>query len=78
MTKARDYTNATKYENQPEQVKNRMARNRARAAVERKYGKAALKGKDVDHKVPLRSGGSTAASNTRLRSVHANRADNGR
>jgi hypothetical protein len=55
-----------------------MARNRARAAAERKYGKAALKGKDVDHKVPLRSGGSTAASNTRLRSVHANRADNGR
>lgn len=78
MAKKRDYTKATEYENQPEQVKNRMARNRARAAAVRAHGKSALKGKDVDHKVPLRSGGSASLSNTRLRSVHANRADNGR
>jgi len=32
---------------------------------------------DVDHKKPLRSGGSKALSNTRTRSVSANRADNG-
>lgn len=32
---------------------------------------------DVDHKKPLRAGGSTALSNTRKRSVSANRADNG-
>ena len=32
---------------------------------------------DVDHKKPLRSGGSTALSNTRKRSVSANRSDNG-
>ena len=34
-------------------------------------------GKDIDHKKPLRKGGSTAESNTRVRSKTANRADNG-
>lgn len=34
-------------------------------------------GKDIDHKNPLRKGGSTAKSNTRVRSKSANRADNG-
>ena len=32
---------------------------------------------DVDHKKPLRSGGSKALSNTRTRSVSSNRSDNG-
>jgi hypothetical protein len=32
---------------------------------------------DVDHKKPLRAGGSKALSNTRTRSVSANRSDNG-
>jgi hypothetical protein len=32
---------------------------------------------DVDHKKPLRSGGSKALSNTRKRPVSANRSDNG-
>ena len=32
---------------------------------------------DVDHKKPLRAGGSTALSNTRKRSVSSNRSDNG-
>jgi hypothetical protein len=58
--------------------KDRAARNKARAHAIAKHGKAALKGKDVDHKVPLRSGGSTADSNLRLRSISANRSDNGR
>lgn len=34
-------------------------------------------GKDIDHKKPLRSGGSVGKGNLRLRSVSANRADNG-
>lgn len=34
--------------------------------------------KDIDHKKPLRSGGSNAKSNTRVRSRSANRADNGK
>ena len=34
-------------------------------------------GKDIDHKKPLRSGGSKSLSNTRVRSTSANRSDNG-
>lgn len=34
-------------------------------------------GKDIDHKEPLRNGGSNAKSNTRVRSKSSNRADNG-
>lgn len=50
--------------------KERAARNKAARAK----GEA---GKDVDHKKPLRSGGSTSLSNTRIRAVSANRSDNG-
>lgn len=52
-------------------------RHRARRAMENKVGKAALKGKDVDHRRPLRSGGGNGTSNLRVRSRHANRSDNG-
>jgi hypothetical protein len=34
-------------------------------------------GKDVDHKVPLRKGGSKSLSNTRIKSVSSNRSANG-
>jgi len=54
----------------PKAKKERAARNKACADK-------GVKGKDVDHKKPLRSGGSTDSSNTRVRSVSANRADNG-
>ena len=50
--------------------KDRAARNKAARAK-------GQPGKDVDHKTPLRSGGSKALSNTRVRSVSANRSDNG-
>jgi len=45
----------------------------------REYDKAGIDrtGKDIDHKKPLRSGGSAKLSNTRLRSPAANRGDNG-
>jgi len=36
-------------------------------------GKAALKGKDVDHKKPLSRGGSNARSNLQVLSVRENR-----
>jgi len=39
-----------KYQARPEQVRKRVARNKARRMMIRKHGKAALKGKDVDHK----------------------------
>lgn len=56
MVKARDYKKETAYENRPEQVKRRVARNRAR----RKAMKAGLvkkgDGKEVDHLGSHRTG----------------------
>jgi hypothetical protein len=61
------------YEDTPEQVKNREARNRARYAME-KAGKVHKgDGRDVDHVRPLAKGGSTSTSNLRVISVHRNR-----
>lgn len=74
MTKKRDYTKATAYENRPEQVKNRMARNRARAAMEKKLGHKLPSNVDVDHKKRLAKGGSNAPSNTRVVSESKNTA----
>lgn len=69
----RDYTRATEYENSPEQVKNRMERNRARAAME-KAGKVHKgDGKDVDHRKPLSEGGTGAKANLQVKTVHNNR-----
>jgi len=61
------------YNHTPANIKKRSQRNQARRIVEKDVGKAALKGKDVDHKRPVRSGGSNARSNLRVRSEHANR-----
>lgn len=57
--------------------KDRAQRNKARRQAIAKHGKAALKGKDIDHKKPMREGGKTIAGNTRIRSISANRSDNG-
>jgi hypothetical protein len=64
--KPRDYTKATAYENQPAQVKKRVERNRARAAMEKKLGHKLPSNMEVDHKKPLGAGGSNAAGNTRV------------
>lgn len=57
--------------------RDRAARNKARrhAVAAGKASKG--DGKDIDHRVPLRSGGSTKDGNTRVRSRSANRSDNG-
>jgi 5-methylcytosine-specific restriction endonuclease McrA len=70
----RDYTKATQYENSPEQVKNREARNRARALVEKKLGHKLPPNVDVDHKVPIKNGGTDTSSNLRAISEHRNTA----
>ena len=75
MATKRNYTYDTAYESSPEQVKNREARNKARAHMKKKVGAAAIQGKDIDHIKPLSRGGSTADSNTRVRSVASNRGD---
>ena len=63
------------YQGKPEQIKKRALRNKARAIMTKKLGKAAVKGKDVDHLKPLRKGGSNGVGNLRLRSIAANRGD---
>lgn len=75
---ARNYKKEySSYHSKPSQKKKRAQRNtaRRRAMASGKVKKG--DGKDVDHKKPLRSGGSNAKSNTRVRSRSANRADNG-
>ena len=61
------------YNARPEQVKKRMERNRARAALMREGVVKKGDGKDVDHKVPLDRGGSNARSNLRVTSQKKNR-----
>lgn len=83
---ARDYKREyAKYHGKPEQIKQRAERVKAQRLVDKtgvdknNNGKAdAREGKDIDHKKPLRSGGSSARSNLRIRSVKANRGENGR
>lgn len=67
----RDYSYDKKYESSPEQIRRRASRNRARREAQRRYGKAALRGKDVDHKNqnPL----DNRASNLRIESKKKNR-----
>lgn len=61
------------YNARPDQVKKREERNAARAKLE-KVGKVHKgDGKDVDHKKPLKSGGTNASSNLEVKSQTANR-----
>ena len=67
----RDYKEEYKqYHSSDKAKKDRAARNKASRAK-------GVSGKDVDHTKPLRSGGSTSLTNTRVRSRSANRSDNG-
>ena len=62
-----------KYNSKPEQIKKRTQRNAARQAMI-SAGKASVgDGKDIDHKKPIRSGGTNSPSNLRVRSKSANR-----
>jgi len=51
------------------------ARMKARYWMVKKYGEAALKGKDIDHVHPLQAGGSNNPSNWKVRDIKANRGD---
>jgi len=59
----------------PAQRTKRMAARRAKIKA---VGKAAVAGKDVGHKKALKSGGSNAASNTKIQSVKSNRSAGGK
>jgi putative SOS response-associated peptidase YedK len=68
----RKYTNAAKYEAQPEQVKNRVARNAARSKLT-KAGKVSKgDGKDVAHVKAFDKGGSNK-NGVRVESAAKNR-----
>lgn len=74
IAKKRNYRNEyDSYQGQPAQIKKRAERNAARSEMV-KAGKVTKgDGKDVDHRVPLVKGGSTAKSNLRVKSASANR-----
>lgn len=60
------------YHGKPEQKKRRAERNRDRKAAEKRVGKSALKGKEVDHVNAPRKG-SLAKARTQIISKEANR-----
>ena len=68
-----DRPSYAKYEQKPEVIKKRTARNKARAMLEREGKVHKGDGKDVDHKTPLSKGGATTRSNLRVKSASANR-----
>lgn len=61
------------YHSRPEQIKNRTARTTARRQANAAGVTHKGDGKDLDHKVPLSKGGSTAKSNLRVTSASTNR-----
>ena len=66
-----------KYNSKPAQKKNRVARNTARRRAT-KAGKVSKgDGRDVNHKKPLRSGGTNAKGNLNVQSKSTNRKNNG-
>lgn len=69
----RDYRKEyDEYHALPEQKKRRAERNKDRRAAAKRYGKAALRGKEVDHVGSHRTG-SLAGVGTRVVSKGANR-----
>lgn len=61
------------YNAKPEQVQKRAERNKARAMLMKEGRVQKGDGKDVDHKKPLRHGGSNSRSNLRVVSKNRNR-----
>jgi 5-methylcytosine-specific restriction endonuclease McrA len=74
----RDYKKEYRnYHGKLKQRKERAARTKARELLMKKGKVKKGDGKDVDHKKPLRSGGSNSINNLRIRKKSENRADNG-
>lgn len=70
MARERDYGKEYRdYHGKPEQIAKRAKRVQARRDMEKIAGAAALDGKDVHHKKPLRSGGGNGRSNLAITST---------
>lgn len=76
-TATADSVRQRKYNSQPEQKKNRAARNQARREAMRDGKVRKGDGKDVDHKRQLMEGGTNHKSNRRVVSRSANRTRGG-
>jgi 5-methylcytosine-specific restriction endonuclease McrA len=73
VAKPRDYKKEAQYEASPEQVANRVARNRARRQYQKEHGDLP-RDVELDHIKPLSKGGSsTSKSNVRAVPASANR-----
>ena len=70
----RDYKHAYKLQKKTGETEDQLERQKARRLYDKKG--VDRSGKDIDHKVPLRTGGKTSPGNTRLRSKSANQGDN--
>jgi hypothetical protein len=74
----RDYKKEYRnYHGKPKQRRERAARTAARELMKKKGRAKKGDGKDIDHKKPLRSGGSKGINNLRVRDKSSNRSDNG-
>ena len=62
----RDYKKENKYKAKPEQIKMRVARNKARREAIREGRVSVGDGKELDHIRPLSKGGTNAKSNLRV------------
>lgn len=62
-----------KYGSSTKAKKDRAARNTARRQAIKKYGKEALRGKDVDHVTELKFAKNPRRVKTRITSTHVNR-----
>jgi 5-methylcytosine-specific restriction endonuclease McrA len=70
----RDYKQEYKeYQGKPEQIKNRVLRNKAHRLLEEVMGGPIKKGMDVDHKKPLARGGTNAITNLQIVPASKNR-----
>ena len=70
----RDYKKErAKYHSKPEQMANNRKRKQARRDMEEAGVVHTFDGKDVDHKKPLKRGGSNSRSNLRVQSASKNR-----
>lgn len=71
MVKPRDYAHEyNSYHGKPAEIKKRAMRNAAHSAVEKRSGPTSA---DVDHKKPLRKGGTNAPGNVRVSTITKNR-----
>lgn len=72
---ARDYKKEYRdYHSSPEQKKKRAMRNAARRKAEAAGKVSKGDGKDIDHKKPVRKGGTNEGGNTRVQTASKNRA----